>query len=564
MVIFRQIFKSSIFELLILFLLTDTVFISKVYSFDETGYQKLQTEHFMILSSSSQYEMKNVGKILENYYYIISSTLSTMKPFLPEPIIVFYLKDNKDFDEMTSSLFDKTNIRSDEELPAGFLLSYPDAVYIITSRFTFNKFLQELAKQFTETFIKFSIKEPPLWFKNGLSNFFKQIKEDDENYYLGQFKQNQIVGIFGKDYRSVGQMLRLSANSSILKANENVLEHLDTQLTLFISFLFFYNERQFQKSFISYSHELVNGVESNEAFLNAFPDGIIPLQGAYYRYIKGLQFPFSVVKKSEISVNKFFPVRKISRAEIDYYVGLYFMRQHNLLKTQQLFSRGKATAPNLKWLLLGEAELNYYLKQISVSDSQLKSIFEQKKSDYDFRKSIFYTLLRMKKEEAASKFLPKLYPELKKDLPTLKISIYLTNRRSQSNLEIKLLQDLLILMPYQKNWLKRVLKLLLMQKKYLAATGYAVRLIQNYPNNINNQKLFLSCLANLDTMGKKVSILVRMLQIQPKSLFILKQLGILYEKTNNRYAALSYYKRYLKLKPNDNFVQSRIKQLEEK
>ncbi|MFC1850982.1 tetratricopeptide repeat protein [candidate division CSSED10-310 bacterium] len=532
-----------------------------VFSIDEEGFNKLDTEHFSIYGNTRFSEMRETAQTLEDCFSLLSSSFPEMVIHVPLPIEVVLFAHLADFNELTLYLVDLSLYRSDDDLPFGFFHYYPEKSRLIITRSVFKKYIPDLFKDMARVFVQASIDQPPLWLEEGISHFMGTVERTPETYIVGRLKKDDVKLIVGGGYLPLHRFMKTGRSSSLLKTDEEALLQFQIQAAMFTNFLLYANSKQYQAHFFSYIRRLINGEESREAFLASFPAGTVSLQEAFQQLLTRYKIAYTVLERKNFKHKPFASIGAVSRAEIDSIFGDEFLRHNNQVKAQQYFSRGLANDERSIPNLLGLAAVFHIQNLKADADKKFQQACKLSPETYPALRARAFFLLRTGRKAECLQIFKNTISYLEHDLPVLKQAAHIAVELGQDEVAVSFLTLILKYQPDNMMWSNIMINTQVRLQNYSQAAVQALKFYRRDPSRSERLKQLLELLEHLPADNTKAALLLQARTKDANNSAINKALGDLYLQLENKQAALSYYQRCLNHSPADEEVKKLVNDL---
>jgi len=534
------------------------------YAVDVGSFQQVETSHFLIYADTRSAEIQEIGRTLEEAYTIVAETLPRMAAQVPLPIEVIYFSQKDDFDTVTLYLVDRSTYRFDMDLPYGFCQLYPDMTRIITTRSLFGKYLPDLYRDVTRMFLFYSIENRPYWLEEGLPGFMGSISRDASTIQIGKLKKDTIEAIRGQGLIPLVRFLKLSKHSSVFKNNDTYLELFRSQAIFFVNFLFYADQKRYQAMLFNHLDNLIIGFDKNQAFLDAFAEGTIPLQAALNQHILLRTMPYTMINRGDIVLQDIGQPVVSSRADIAALLGDEYIRNRNILKAEQFYARGIATEEESLVQQFGMARILFLQAQQEAFVTKLAVLIEKTKGNYPLQRALAFFLAENNDKQTALKLFVENAPEVSNDLTALKQAVSLAIDTKDLEATRLFFSHLLAYFPDNEIWSRKYQTLLLENKDFGRAASLALHHLTRSPQNSGYRDDFLASVRKIDDTDVKASLLIRGLKLLPADFELNYEVGTLYELTGNFQAALVYFKRCLEQSADNETLRLKIQELKKK
>jgi tetratricopeptide (TPR) repeat protein len=271
-----------------------------------------RSTHFIILSDSSEKEVRHLAGQFERMHMIFHTLLPTPGDDSDPPIVVLAVKDRKGIQALEPEAY---LAKGQLEL-GGFFLRAPEKNYILVRVDAAQEHgFSTVYHEYTHYMLRKADRWLPLWMNEGLAEFYENTEIDDKIAYLGESSAEQVRLLNRNDLLPIATLLAVDVKSpyyhdeekgSVFYAESWALTH----------YLIVSDRIQGTHRLHDYSERLAQGENSVTSAEHVFGD-LGKLQAGLNEYVMQRKFMYFMMPVEMAVKDSAVDVRPISTAQAD-------------------------------------------------------------------------------------------------------------------------------------------------------------------------------------------------------------------------------------------------------
>ena len=271
----------------------------------------VRSKNFVLVGNASEKEIRQVATRLEQFRDVFSRLLkkSNFASSIPTTVVVF-----KDF--QTYQKFAPPNT-------AGYFQGGDDVNYIaLSARIDeANDPFEIIFHEFVHLLIKDNIRNMPVWFNEGLAEYYStfEIKDDDRKVWLGKVLSEHVFKLRGEKLIPLQTLFKVDQSSPFYnEKNKQTLFYAESWALVH----YLLNNPQRQPQLGRFFNLILSGMDPDKAFPQAFETEYSTLEKELKEYVKRDSYPSQLaIFERKLEFNLEMQAAPLTEAEGEYYLG---------------------------------------------------------------------------------------------------------------------------------------------------------------------------------------------------------------------------------------------------
>jgi hypothetical protein len=273
------------------------------------GWNRLESRHFTVFSDASVEKTESIIKDLERFRAALSTFHSRLVVEPPRPTFLLIFKNDKDFQPYKPR-------KGGSKLIAGYMSRDPDLVYLAAEAPRYLDASRIIYHEFIHQFLTENIVNAPLWFDEGIAEFYSTFSTKDGAVMVGKPIEGHVQYLMSHPMIPLGELFQVDHESP----EYNEAERMGTfysESWLVVHYLL-NGDPALRPKVAAFLDGLRAGTPLDQAFRTAFGMGIDTMGGRVAKYLGMRRFPYSSVPLAQVvsAVDTTVRVTKMSRDEV--------------------------------------------------------------------------------------------------------------------------------------------------------------------------------------------------------------------------------------------------------
>jgi tetratricopeptide (TPR) repeat protein len=338
---------------------------------------EIRSPHFLVVSDAGDHEARKIADQFEQFREVFQAAFPKLRVDLGKPLIIFALKNEDSMKELIPEYWEKKG----RIHPDGLYVPAEDAhsVVVRTDVETQNPY-QIIYHEYTHALMDLNFSGLPIWFSEGLAEFFGNSTIQDKNVEIGRVSPAHLQILQTSHLIPIDTLLRADHSSpyyneqdraSIFYAESWVIVHyllLDPEA----------RKRQLLQNFLNAWDASGNQIEAAE---KTFGD-LQKFGKVIEAYARQTSFYMAPIKTEVHGDPKSYAGRALSQAEAETYRGEFFVRTNRPKEATESLELAVKAEPNLAVVHEGLGFLAIHQLQYDLAQEEFTRAIERGSANF--------------------------------------------------------------------------------------------------------------------------------------------------------------------------------------
>jgi tetratricopeptide (TPR) repeat protein len=338
---------------------------------------EIRSPHFLVVSNAGEHEARKVADQFEQFREVFQAAFPKLRVDLGKPLIIFALKNEDSVKELIPEYWEKKG----RIHPDGLYWPAEDAhsVVVRTDVESENPY-QLIYHEYTHALMDLNFSGLPIWFSEGLAEFFGNSTIQDKNVEIGQVSKAHLQILQTSHLIPIDTLLRADHSSpyyneqdraSIFYAESWVIVHylmLDPDA----------RKRQLLQNFLNAWDATGNQIEAAQ---KTFGD-LQKFGKVMEAYARQTTFYVAPIKTAVHGDPKSYTGRALSQAEAETYRGEFFVRTNRPKEATESLELAVKAEPNLTMVHEGLGFLALHQLQYDLAQEEFTRAIERGSTNF--------------------------------------------------------------------------------------------------------------------------------------------------------------------------------------
>jgi Tfp pilus assembly protein PilF len=300
----------------------------------------IKSANFNLISSASERDTKQAAFKLEQFRYLFSQLFPQQQLNSPVPTTVIVFKNAKTFKPFLPVYQGKP------KPVAGYFQSGHDKNFIALNLGALSeKPYEVIFHEYIHLLLSYNLRSFPLWFEEGLAEFYSNCEIDEKNVALGKHHESHIYTLRENKLIPLEALFQVDHKSPAY--NEGQKKGIFyAESWAFIHYLILGKYPEGQAQLNQFIARLAAGTEHRDAFNQIFSKDFKAIQKELEKYVGGRSFKYVTLKlKKNIDVDKDFSMTPLSPAAVSYYMGDLLLHGNRFDEAKTYFQQALQADP---------------------------------------------------------------------------------------------------------------------------------------------------------------------------------------------------------------------------